>query len=65
LAFSNNTLLKTYTISLDRQPVGDKLFEGDNKTPQGNYYINDKNPNSVCHKNLGISYPNKDDIRAV
>lgn len=32
------------------------------KTPEGLYFINDKNPNSIFHKNLGISYPDKKDI---
>jgi len=59
---SNGQLLKTYKISLGRQPVGAKKFEGDMKTPEGVYFINDKNPNSGYHKNLGISYPSKDDL---
>ena len=63
-AYSNGKIIKTYTISLGKQPIGTKEFEGDNKTPEGIYYINDKNPNSVCYKNLGISYPNEED-RAV
>ena len=40
----------------------DKEFEGDKKTPEGLYINNDKNPNSGYHKNLGISYPKKDNI---
>jgi len=62
LAYSNGQLVKTYKISLGRKPIGDKEFEGDKKTPEGLYFINDKNPNSGYHKNLGISYPDKDDI---
>lgn len=62
LAYTNGQLLKTYKISLGSQPIGNKEFEGDKKTPEGFYYINDKNPNSGYHKNLGISYPNKNDI---
>jgi len=62
LVYSNGQLLKTYKISIGLQPVGDKQFQGDNKTPEGIYFINDKNPNSICYKNLGISYPNKDNI---
>lgn len=62
LAYSNGQLIKTYNISLGRQPIGDKEFEGDKKTPEGLYYINDKNPNSGYYKNLGISYPDKEDI---
>ena len=62
LAYSNEKLIKSYKISIGRQTIGDKQFEGDNKTPEGIYFINDKNPNSRYHKNLGISYPNKDDM---
>ncbi len=62
LAYSNGQLMKTYTISLGKNPIGDKEFEGDKKTPEGVYFINAKNPNSGYHKNLGISYPDKDDI---
>jgi murein L,D-transpeptidase YafK len=61
LAYSGGQLIKTYKISLGRQPVGAKEFEGDKKTPEGVYSINDKNPNSDFHKNLGISYPDKYD----
>jgi murein L,D-transpeptidase YafK len=56
--YFDGRLLKTYTIALGRNPIGAKEFEGDRKTPEGVYYINDKNPNSGWHKNLGISYPN-------
>ncbi|TAH03943.1 MAG: hypothetical protein EAZ15_01970 [Sphingobacteriales bacterium] len=63
LAYANGKLVKTYKISIGLQPTGDKKFEGDNRTPEGIYIINDKNTNSVCHKNLGISYPNNEDIK--
>ena len=61
-AYSKGEIIKTYKISLGRNPIGKKEFEGDNKTPEGFYIINDKNPNSGYHKNLGISYPNQVDI---
>ncbi|WP_136668318.1 murein L,D-transpeptidase family protein [Flavobacterium sp. H122] len=64
-AYANGQLVKTYKISLGKQPIGDKEIEGDKKTPEGIYFINDKNPNSGYHKNLGISYPNKEDIENV
>ena len=62
LAFSKGKLIKTYMISLGRNPVGAKEYEGDQKTPEGTYFIHDKNPNSGWHKNLGISYPNQNDM---
>lgn len=60
-ALSEGKLLKIYTISLGRNPEGDKEYEGDKKTPEGLYFINDKNTNSGYYKNLGISYPNEED----
>ena len=60
-AYSQGRLLKTYPISLGKQPVGHKQFEGDGKTPEGKYRINERNPNSGYHKNLGVSYPNEAD----
>lgn len=61
LAYSKGELLKTYQVSLGAEPSGDKDFEGDKKTPEGIYFVNDKNPNSDYYKNLGISYPNRAD----
>ena len=60
--YSGGQLQKTYKISLGRQPFGAKEVEGDKKTPEGIYFINDKKPNSGYYKNLGISYPDKNDI---
>ncbi len=62
LVFNNGILVKGYSVSLGSSPEGDKEFEGDGKTPEGWYFINGKNPNSIYHKNLGVSYPNAEDI---
>ena len=56
-----NKVLKSYRIGLGGQPVGDKQFEGDQKTPEGGYVITHRNPNSTYHLSLGISYPNPAD----
>ena len=61
-AFYQDKLIKIYPISLGKSPMGHKQFEGDMKTPEGVYSINDRNPNSAYHKNLGISYPNAQDV---
>lgn len=61
LAYSGDKLVKTYPISLGKNPIGHKQFEGDNRTPEGIYYINERNAKSGYHKNLGISYPNAQD----
>ena len=62
MAYSAGKLLKTYQISLGDAPVGHKEFEGDEKTPEGFYTINAKNDKSGYHKNLGVSYPNANDV---
>jgi murein L,D-transpeptidase YafK len=62
-AYCKGEVIKTYKISLGRNPVGDKQFEGDKRTPEGDYVINTKNNKSGYYKNLGISYPDNDDIR--
>jgi len=61
-AYSKGKFMKRYYISLGKQPVGAKETEGDNKTPEGKYFIYDKNPNSDYHKNLGVSYPDSLDV---
>lgn len=61
-AYQYGKLVKTYKISLGKNPTGDKEFEGDGKTPEGEYQITSKNEKSSFYKNLGISYPGLDDI---
>ncbi|MCA6362670.1 MAG: L,D-transpeptidase family protein [Bacteroidetes bacterium] len=63
-AYQGNQLLKTYTVAIGRNTRGDKQEEGDKRTPEGRYTINDRNPNSSHYKNLGISYPNAADRAA-
>lgn len=60
--YSGDKVIKTYTISLGRNPIGRKQQEGDAKTPEGNYYITHHNPQSSYHLSLGISYPNSQDL---
>lgn len=55
------TALKTYDIGLGGDPIGPKRFEGDRKTPEGTYYIDRRNPRSMYHLSLGLSYPNAND----
>lgn len=49
-AYSGNNLIKTYTIALGKNPEGHKQYEGDNKTPEGIYTINARNPQAVIIK---------------
>jgi murein L,D-transpeptidase YafK len=59
--YCHNKLLKVYHVCLGFTPVGAKHLEGDGKTPEGRYYICDKNLQSEYHKSLGVSYPNEAD----
>ena len=59
--FDGEKLIKTYGIVLGRSPVGDKEREGDDKTPEGDFYVFGKNPESEFHLSLGLSYPSTDD----
>ena len=61
--FRDKILLKTYSIRLGFSPIGHKQKEGDGRTPEGRYFITHHNPNSAYYKSLGISYPNKQDIK--
>jgi len=62
--YSGDEAVRSYKIGLGFSPVGDKQSEGDGKTPEGEFYICMKNPNSRFYMALGISYPNKDDAEA-
>lgn len=53
---------KVYRVALGASPEGHKSMRGDNRTPEGRYYISFKNPNSRGYKSLKISYPNEADI---
>jgi len=55
-------VLKRYEVDLGFAPEGHKKFEGDGRTPEGEYLIDRRNPNSAFHLSLGISYPNEADI---
>jgi murein L,D-transpeptidase YafK len=54
--------VKVFDIRLGTNPVGAKQFEGDGKTPEGQYYITHRNGHSAFHLSLGISYPNADQV---
>lgn len=55
--FQAGFAVRTYRVALGTQPTGDKVKKGDNRTPEGTYFIDFKNPNSKYHKALHISYP--------
>jgi murein L,D-transpeptidase YafK len=58
---SKGKILKTYKIALGGNPEGPKERQGDNKTPEGTYFIDSRNKDSRYHLSLHISYPNEKD----
>src|SRR5580765_20882 len=58
LLYSAGKVVRTYRIGLGLSPVGDKVREGDRRTPEGEFYIFTKNDKSAFYLSLGISYPN-------
>jgi murein L,D-transpeptidase YafK len=58
LLFSADKLVRTYHIGLGLSPVGDKVRQGDRRTPEGEFYVFTKNERSAFYLSLGLSYPN-------
>jgi murein L,D-transpeptidase YafK len=57
---SHGQVLKTYKVALG-DPHGTKIQAGDKKTPEGVYSVDAKNPHSLFHRALHLSYPNASD----
>lgn len=60
-ARAGGRIVRVYLVALGENPVGPKEVEGDKRTPEGEYRIDGKNPDSAYYKNLGISYPEEKD----
>lgn len=61
---SGDSVLFSADISLgSAADDGPKLREGDGRTPEGEYVISSRNPESKYHLSLGISYPGTHDAR--
>lgn len=59
----DGTCIHSFRISLGFSPEGNKLRDGDGRTPEGSYYICTKNPASKFTLFLGLSYPNNEDAK--
>ena len=58
------TVLRSYSVALGNAPEGHKREEGDERTPEGRYVLDWRNPGSSFHKSIHISYPNAADRAA-
>jgi murein L,D-transpeptidase YafK len=48
-------------VALGDNPVGHKMREGDERTPEGDYVLDWRNPNSQFYRSIHVSYPNERD----
>ncbi len=62
LLVKDGEILREYRVAIGRNPVGTKTRQGDDKTPEGEYILDRRNPRSRFHRSIHISYPNSDDI---
>lgn len=59
LLFDGDQPVRTYRIGLGFTPTGDKMRQGDGRTPEGSFYVCVKNEASKFYRSLGLSYPDK------
>jgi murein L,D-transpeptidase YafK len=58
-------VLDVFTVALGRYPKGHKQREGDQRTPEGVYTLDEKMTKSNFYRGIHISYPNASDaVRA-
>ncbi len=57
----NGIPFRTFDIALGLAPEGDKEQEGDQKTPEGLYMLDARNPDSDYFLSIRISYPDARD----
>ena len=50
--------VRVYPCVLGTVPEGDKMQEGDRRTPEGSFQFRDKYPHAKWHKFIWIDYPN-------
>jgi murein L,D-transpeptidase YafK len=58
---ADGKVVMSVPIGLGRAPEGHKHREGDQRTPEGEYYVCFRNPQSRYRLSLGLSYPNPQD----
>lgn len=58
----NGAVIGVYDAEVGRQSaVDDKVMEGDQRTPIGEFYVCLRNDQSLYYRALGVSYPNIED----
>lgn len=60
--YSHGIPVKRFWVALGPNPRGQKVREGDMRTPEGRYLLDYKKDNSSYYKAIHISYPNLADL---
>jgi len=55
-------VVREYRIALGDRPRGHKMRQGDERTPEGDYILDWRNPDSNYYKSIHVSYPNSRDV---
>ena len=59
--YAGGELVRVRRVVLGHDPVGDKVRQGDGRTPEGEFQICMKNGKSKFYLSLGLTYPNAED----
>lgn len=59
--YAGGELVRVRRVALGFEPSGDKVRQGDGRTPEGDFYVCMKNERSKFYLSLGLSYPNAED----
>lgn len=59
--YAGGELVRVRRVALGFTPEGDKVRQGDGRTPEGEYAVCMKNPKSNFYLSLGLTYPNARD----
>lgn len=62
--FQGGQVIREYTVALGGNPTGHKRQEGDQRTPEGLYSLDWRNPGSGYYKSIHVSYPAPVDVSA-
>lgn len=54
-------VVREYRVALGDNPYGHKMHQGDERTPEGEYILDWRNPRSNYYKSIHVSYPNERD----
>jgi murein L,D-transpeptidase YafK len=63
LLMRGERILRSFDVALGLSPTGPKQREGDFRTPEGNYRLAGRNPNSDFFLAIQVNYPGPADLR--